>query len=191
MSQLLEALAVMAELTGTDWSKPAIRVIEQELSVYHETDVITAIRKCQGELRHRVTLADILDRIPSQHPGVEEAWGLISKVMNNEQISICWTDQMREAYGVAAPLAEDMVAARMAFKEKYQQLLSEARAVRRMPAWSVSPGWDKTLRAECAQQALQRNLVSQSVAGKMLTYDPPPSEARSLLVDLGVHLGER
>jgi len=107
MSKLLESLAVLAELTGTEWSKPAIRVIEQELQSYPLPDVLSAIARCGRELRGRVSLADILDRIASQHPGVEEAWGQVSRIMHNEQVSICWTDAMREAYGSAAPLADD------------------------------------------------------------------------------------
>lgn len=181
MSKLLEALAVMAELTGTDWSKPAIRVIEQELSVYPEADVLTAIRKCQGELRHRVTLADILDRTPSQHPGVEEAWALVSKTMNNEQVSIVWTDEMREGYGAAVAVQDDKVASRMAFKEVYGKAVSTARASRRLPTWSVSLGYDPAMRADCVREAQQKNLISQVHAAKLLGYDPPTAEAVKLI----------
>lgn len=186
MSKLLESLAVMAELTGTEWSKPTIKVIEQELSAYPEADVLLAIRRCQSELRSRVSLADILDRIPSQHPGVEQAWGLITKVMNNEQVSICWTAEMREAYGAAAPLAGDMVAARMAFKETYSKLVSEARATRKMPSWSVSLGYDPAMREECVREAAKRNLISQVYASKLLAHDPPTTEAVKLLSDMQV-----
>jgi hypothetical protein len=186
MSGLLEALAVLAELTGTQWSKATVRVIEQELLAYPEQDVFQAIRRCQVELRGRVTLADLLDRIPSQHPGVEQAWGLIVKLMGNEAVSICWTEQMREAYGAAAPLASDLVAARMAFKENYTRLVSEARANRRLPSWSVSLGYDRSLRDECVRDAAQRNLISQLCAAKLLAHDPPTPAAKELLLTCGL-----
>lgn len=186
MSGLLEALAVVAELTGTEWSKPTVRVIEQELRAYPERDVLLALRRCQMELRSRVTLADILDRIPSQFPGVEEAWGLIAKLMGNESLSMCWTNEMREAYGAAAPLADDLVAARMAFKETYARLVGEARAQRRVPSWSVSLGYDKALREECVRVAAERNLISQAQATKWFVYDPPTPEAKKLLIECGV-----
>lgn len=188
MSKLLEALAVMAEVTGTDWSKPTVQFIERELAAYPEKDAVSAIRRCMTELKQKVTLADILDRMPSQHPGVEQAWALISKVMNNEQVSICWTDEMREAYGSAAPLADDMVAARMAFKETYSKLISEARASRQLPAWSVSLGYDVLMREECVREAAQKNLISQVTAAKLLAYDPPTDEAKNLLTGLQVVL---
>jgi hypothetical protein len=186
MSELLEALAVLAEMTGTEWSKPTVKVIEQELRAYPERDVLQAIRRCQGELRGRVTLADLLDRLPSQHPGVEQAWGLICKLLNNEDVSICWTEQMCEAYGAAAPLAGDLVAARMAFKETYVRLVSEARAHRKMPSWSVSLGYDKALRDECVRDAAQKNLISQGCAARLLAHDPPTQEAKELLLSRGM-----
>lgn len=188
MPKLLEALAVMAEVTGTDWSKPTVQFIEHELAAYPEKDAIIAIRRCMTELKHKVTLADILDRMPSQHPGVEQAWGMVSRVMNNEHVSICWTTQMREAYGASAPLAADMVAARMAFKESYSRLISEARASRQLPSWSVSLGYDVLMREECVREAAQKNLISQVTAAKLLAYDPPTDEAKQLLIGLQVTL---
>ena len=186
MSGLLEALAVLAELTGTEWSKPTARVIASELALYPEAAVLVAIRRCQCEVRGRVTLADLLDRLPGMHPGVEEAWGMIAKVMGNEAISLCWTDEMREAYGAAAALNDDRVAARMAFKEVYTKLVSEARALRQMPHWSVSLGYDKALREECVRDAARRNLISAAQATKMLAHDPPTESAKQLLLACGV-----
>jgi hypothetical protein len=184
MSKLLEALAVMAELTGTDWSKPAIRMIEHELSAYPEADVLGAIRKCQGELTRRVTLADILDRIPSQHPGVEEAWALVSQTMNNEYVSIVWTEQMRKAYGAALAVQDDKISARMAFKEVYSRELREARANHVFPVWNASLGYDPIMREECVKRAAQRNLIGQAHAAKLIGYDPPTEEAKKLLEKL-------
>lgn len=168
MSNLLKALAVTAELTGTDWSKPAIEVIERELSSYPEESVFLALRRCQNEVRYKLTLADILDRLPGQHPGAEEAWSIVSKAMGNEQVSIVWTDPMRKAYGVAAPLTDDPVAARMAFKEKYEDLVSMARAERVSPKWSVSLGYDRNMREDAIKEAEQKNLLSHDQAQHLL-----------------------
>lgn len=187
MSKILEALAVLAEITGTDWSKPTIRVIEQELLLYPERDVLLSIRRCQTELRSRVTLADILDRIPNQQPGVEEAWSLISKAINNEQISICITEEMREAFGAAAALAGDRVAARLAFRERYIKLVSEARAMRKPITWVVSLGWDKAQREECVRAAAEKNLISQQQATALIGHPLPTQEAVKLLQQHNLH----
>lgn len=181
MLNLIEQLAVTVELTGSEWTKGAVKIVAQELSGYPEPDVVLALQRCRGEVKHKLTLADILDRLPGQHPGVEQAWGMISKVMSNEQVSICWTDEMRKAYNAAAPLADDKVAARMAFKETYTRLISEARVTRNMPSWSVSLGWDKDLRDECVREAAQKNFISQVYAVKLLAHDPPTDEAVKLL----------
>ena len=181
MSKLLEAMAVLCELTGTEWSEPAVKVIERELSCYPLPDTLQALERCQRELKHKVSLADILDRIPSQHPGAEEAWAQVVKVMKNEHVSICWTDEMRTAYGAAAPLVNDMVAARMAFKEVYTKELGGARANRRLPRWSVSLGYDQVMRQECVREAMQKNLISQVTAVKLLAHEIPKEEARLLL----------
>jgi hypothetical protein len=187
MFNLVEEMAVTVELTGSDWTKGAVKAVAHELAAYPEQDVVTALKRCRAEIKHKLTLADILDRMPSQHPGVEEAWGQVSKVMGNEQISLVWTDEMREAYGAAAPLADDRVAARMAFKEVYTKLVSEARAHRKMPTWSVSLGYDRALREECVCEAAGRNLISQRQAAALLAHDPPTAEARQLLLVSGVH----
>src|SRR6185436_1156205 len=114
---MLEAIAVTCELTSTSLSEAAIRVMVDTLSQYPEPQVLGALKKCCKELRGKLTLADILTRLDDGRPGVEEAWAMLSRVLGNEQASLVWTEEMREAYGVVAPLADDPIAARMAFKE--------------------------------------------------------------------------
>ena len=171
MKTLIEALAVTAELTGTELSKAASTALCAELVAYPEADVLASLARCRRELRGKMSLSDILDRLPNGRPGVEEAWALIQQVMRNEQASIVWTDEMREAYGVAAPLQDDLVAARMAFKEKYTACVATARAGRRLASWSVSLGWDITQRTEAVQEAARRNLISQSYADRLIGLD--------------------
>jgi hypothetical protein len=166
MKRLIEAVAVTAELTGTTLSRAASRALVQDLAHYPEADVLMALKRCRRELRGKLSLAEILDRLPNDRPGVEEAWAMIRQVMNNEQASLVWTDEMREAYGVAAPLADDLVAARMAFREKYAALVAEARTARRPVHWSVSFGFDPTLRREAIEEAARRNRLSHDAAAQ-------------------------
>jgi hypothetical protein len=162
-----KAVIVTCELVGQTLSDAAIEGIVAELSRYPEASVMEALLRCRRELR-RLTLADILDRVPGQHPGPEEAWGLVSRCLANEQISIVWTEEMREAYGTAAALASDPVAARMAFKEVYSKLVSTARAHRQSPAWSVSLGYDPHGRELALTEAVQKNQISQDHAARLL-----------------------
>jgi len=185
MSNVAKALAVTAEIIGTEWSKEAAKMIAGQLESYPEAAVMESLARCRSEIKGRLTLADILDRIPGQHPGVEEAWSMVSRVMNNEQTSVCWTEDMREAYRVVAPLSDDKVAARMAFKEKYGTLIAQRRAMGKPPAWCVSLGFDKAMRDEAVREAAAKNLIGAGYASKLLAHDEPPVDVQALLTRIG------
>src|SRR4029077_5764846 len=108
-------------------SEAAIRVMVDSLSGYPEQQVLGALQKCCKELTSKLTLAAILTRLDDGRPGAEEAWAMLSTVLGNEQASLVWTEEMREAYGVVRLVADDPIAARMAFKERYTTLVSAAR----------------------------------------------------------------
>lgn len=177
---ILEALSVAFSFTGQNMPDAALAEMAVELEQYPKADVMLALKRCRSELKS-IKYSDILDRLPFQHPGVEQAWGIVSKVLNNEYISIAWTNEMRQAFDVAAALSDDKVAARMAFKEKYVELVSNARATGRTPTWAVSLGHDPTLRDEAIKDAESKNLISQSYAAKLLAHDPPKHEAQRLI----------
>jgi hypothetical protein len=170
MSELIKAIAVTTEMLGTEWSEETARAVAEELSHYPIEGVKIALLECRRKLKGRLTLADILDRIPSGHPGVEEAWAMIAKAMTNEALTLVWTDEMREAYGVANGVAEEPVQARMAFKEKYTQLVSEARAKRMTPKWSVSKGTDKADQERAILEAVAQGRLTSSFAHRLLPY---------------------
>ena len=179
---LLESLAVACELTGTHFSKSASKLLAEELAKYPEAQVLGALRKCCRELKGRLTLAEILSRLDDGRPGVEEAWSLISQVLANEQESIAWTEEMREAYAVVAPLAADPIAARMAFKERYAALLSQGRDRREPVKWSVSLGYDPTGRELALQEAVRKNQISQAHAAALVPHLEPVSPAVQALI---------
>lgn len=80
-------------------------------------------------------------------PGPEEAWATAYRT-SDDAATVVWSAETAEAYGVARPLvlAGDEVAARMAFKEAYTRLVSEARERRVPPKWSVNLGFDNEQR---------------------------------------------
>ena len=75
---VLAAIAVCAELTGTVLSKPAARIFAQDLSTQPKPAVLRALERCRRELRGRLTLSDVLDRIAMEdgRPGADEAWAM-------------------------------------------------------------------------------------------------------------------
>lgn len=168
--QLVKALAVAVELTGTDLSKNAARVMADELAQYPEPAVLTALARCRRELRGRLTLPDVLDRLPGGHPGVEEAWSIVAGCLNDERISVVWTQEMAESFGVALGLQRDPVAARMAFKETYSANIAKARLDGRMPRWHLSPGTDKDARELAILDAVEKKRITVEYARVVLPY---------------------
>ena len=176
---LTEAVKATYAVIGQETTDIQLAMAVEELALYARPDVFAALSRCRKELR-KLTLADILDRLPGGHPGPEEAWALVSKCMNNEQISITWTNEMRVAYGSAAALSVDAIAARMAFKEVYAKLVNEARTAGSKPTWSVSLGYNPALRTEAIEEAVRLNRISQAHANVLL---PEPTRQ---LADMSV-----
>lgn len=170
MSELIKAIAVTAELMGTDWSESAARVVAEELAQYPLESVKVSLSRCRKELKSKLSLMDILDRIPGGHPGPEEAWATIAKAMKNETLSLIWTDEMREAYGVANGVSDDPVQARMAFKETYSKAVAEARATRKPLNWTLSKGTDKAMLELVLTEGVKAGKLTAAYAKRQLPY---------------------
>jgi hypothetical protein len=151
------------------WSEPVIEAIESELLNYAEADVLHALTRCARELRTPMKLTDILDRIPNQHPGVEEAWAMIAPKVKSDAPTVFVTDPMREAYGAALAIKDDLIAARMAFKEVYQQAVS--RAPRGKPHWSMIPGTDRNAKELAITEAVKKGIAQPEWAMQQLPVE--------------------
>lgn len=177
---LTMAVKATYEVLGQDVSDLAILTIVEELEGYPIGDVMTALTRCRKELR-KLTLADILDRLPTGHPGVEEAWATVSGLLSSEDASVVWTDEMAQAFGVARHLASDKVAARMAFKEAYSKAVAQARDAKKGPAWRVSLGYDPSGRQGVIEEAVKLGRLPVEHAKKLLpNYSLPEELERSL-----------
>lgn len=168
MSQdVVRALALAFQYCGQSMPDLAVEEMAIDLDAYPKPGVLVALRRCRSELRS-IKFSDILDRIPGGHPGPEEAWAMISRAMHDETISLIWTDEMREAYGIAHAIQDDNVAARMAFKESYSRAVSLARSERRAPAWSVSRGTDKTMLEQVLALGVKDGKISPTYAQRLV-----------------------
>jgi hypothetical protein len=124
-------------------------------------------------------------------PGPEEAWARMPKGRRMEDDSIVWCEEERAAYGVCRSLLQDgdQIGARMAFKERYERELAEARSQRKPAKWAASVGYDIEHRLVTLATAVQEKRVSLEAA---LNFVPgerqtdfarmlPPAEAKGLL----------
>jgi hypothetical protein len=156
---VLKALAVTAELTGTQLSQGGAKVMASDLSDYPETQVLGALARCRKELRGRLTVADVVSRLEDGRPGPEEAWAMLPF---DENQTIVWTEEMAGAWGVALPLISDgdRIAARMAFLETYRSRVAKARDAGICVRWTVSLGHDPRQRAAALEQAARAGRLS-------------------------------
>lgn len=163
--EIAKAVVVAAEVLGHELSPVAAGAMARELVGYETEQVSAALRRCVRELRGRLSLADILQRMPNQHPGADEAWALCPR---DESSTVVWTDAIAEAFGVARPLLQngDAIGARMAFRDSYNRIVAESHGS--TPKWWPSLGHDvhgrvRPLLAAVEAGRLQADFVRQHV----------------------------
>jgi hypothetical protein len=164
---LLEALAVTAELTGTELSESAARAMAADLGAYPVQQVLVALTRCRRELKGRLTIAAVLERLDDGRPGPNEAWAMIPQ---DEAGSVVWTQEMAEAFGVASPLLAEgqVIAARSAFIEYYERAIAHARAEILPPRWFPSLGHDPKQRAAAVEHAVMKGRITAERANQLL-----------------------
>lgn len=161
---LIDALIVTAEATGTDLSKAALAIMVKDLTEYETEDVLMALTRCRRELHGRLSLAAIIDRIADGFPGAEEAWALAPK---DEQKSAVLCEEI--LYAIPIDLLElDHIAARMAFLEAYRRNVAEARAIGQRPIWTPSWGHDPHDRERALREAVDKDRIGPARALSML-----------------------
>jgi hypothetical protein len=168
---ILQALAVTAEICGTEFSVPAGKAMVAKLSLYPEQQVLKALDRCQNEITGRLSLAAIIDRIEDGRPGVDEAWAT-AICAGDETSTVVWTEETSKAFWVAETLIKsgDMIGARMAFKDAYAKELINARSNRIPIKWNVSLGHDPVERDNAIKKAANLNLIASEYAVGLLAH---------------------
>lgn len=102
-------------------------------------------------------------------PGREEAWA-IAQLAADETRTVILSGEIVGALEVARPLLEarDKVAARLAFTEAYDRLVSEKRGIGEPMQWHVSLGTDKLGRISAIEQAKVSGRLPAPVADLMI-----------------------
>ncbi|SDY38091.1 hypothetical protein [Nitrosomonas sp. Nm58] len=169
MEELVKAIAVTAELTGTELSIDAARVMAMDLSEYPINQVLAALTKCRRSLSGRLTVQAVISRIDDGRPGPEEAWAMVPR---DESASIVWTDEMAQAFGIANSLICDgsTIQARMAFIESYKRLCDESREQKIPVRWTPSLGHDKRGRESVLMDAVMKGRLAANHALGLLPH---------------------
>ena len=183
---LEEAVTISYELVGQKMSDLALATVVNDLRSYPLPHVREALARVHRQGK-RFAFVDILDQMPGGHPNGEEAWAIVAACLGNEDATVVWTDQMSGAFGVVRDMGDDQVAARMAFKEVYQRLVSNARDQGIGPQWRVSLGHDSRQREHVLIDAVQKQRISPDYALKFIVHD---QDARLLLEKISTKLLE-
>jgi len=171
-ADIAAALAVCAEVMGRELSEPALEMMARDLGRYRQSYVFAALDRCRREVKGRLTLADVIERLDDGRPGPEEAWAAVPK---DEGETVVWTYEMMLAHAACLGLiaAGDLVAARMAFIESYRKLLVEARSSYTPVQWRVSLGHDPAGREGPVVEAVEKGRLPAAQAVRAL----PASDA--------------
>ena len=148
---------------------------------------LAAVRKalvahCMDKEHGRFTPkpADIIGQIEGSsssdgRPGAEEAWA-IAITSRDESETVVWTQEAAEAFAICRPVMDmgDDVGARMAFKEAYNRLVSNARAAGVRAHWQASIGWDADKRTAVLLKAESAGLLAAPQVAALL---PAPADS--------------
>lgn len=179
--QLLQAIAVTAELTGTQLSQGAARVLADDLSRYPEHQVLQALTRCRREIRTRLTVADVVARIDDGRVGPEEAWAHVMPLLGDESASIVWTAEEKAAFFVCSNLGDDRIAARMAFIEAYRKAVLEARNSGHPAKWEHCLGHSASGREQVLTEAVRLGRLPAAHVQKLLPHLDIPNAMLELI----------
>jgi len=158
---LVKGLMATAEVIGDQLRPTAAAYMVQDLSCYSLAVLERALAGCRRELRGRLSLAAVLERIDDGHPSPNEAWAVAIQAAD-ERNTVVWTTLTQQAWNTALPLVQagDKIAARPAFLETYARLLKDARAERLPASYSPSLGFDLTSRNAALTDAVSKGLLA-------------------------------
>ncbi|AYZ69768.1 hypothetical protein [Stenotrophomonas maltophilia] len=171
--RLVDLLVATAEVIGDQLSPNAAAYMVSDLAQYPLPMLERALASCRRELKARLSLAAILERIEDGHPAPNEAWANAIRAAD-EGATVVWTEQTRDAWAAALPLVQagDKIAARPAFLEVYTRLVKEARAAHRTAAYQLSLGADVSGRESVLQQAVAAGQLTHERVAEHLALPP-------------------
>lgn len=168
---LIDALCMTAEAIGSTISPSTAMMMADDLSDYGLDELARALRACRMEVRHKLTVSDIIQRCQAEdgRPGKDEAWS-IGLESSDEYGTAVMTWEIQQAMAAALPIMNegDNVGARMAFMSAYERLVRISRQEAKPVEWIVSLGIATERRAEAIEKAVQLKRIPQEHAARHL-----------------------
>lgn len=180
---MVDELTILGEAFGEVLTAERQAIYAKALSDVPKDQLHRAILAAVRELKWFPKVAELRELAGVSYgiandgrPGPEEAWARMPKGERAEDDTVIWCEEERAAYDACRSLIlnGDQIGARMAFKERYERELAEARAEGRTVCWSISAGYDMEQRLSALASAVQDKRISLNGA-----LDFIPGERRS------------
>lgn len=186
--EVVGALLATSEVCGgVRLSEAAGALFMRDLSAYPETSVLLSLARCRREVKGRLTLADVVERIDDGRPTADEAWAQVGTADEGKTI-VTTQEAMQALADVRRLLCEedDPQAARMAFRASYTRIVQRNRDDRTPARWTASLGHDRARRAPALAEAVERGRITLEYAERKLGEPlpaallPPGVQAKAL-----------
>jgi hypothetical protein len=160
---------VLAEAFGEGVTAERQALYAEALADIGPDQLGIAFRRARNELKWFPKIAEIRELAGALgnasddgRPGPEEAWARMPKGERIEDDTIVWCEEECAAYGACRSLllGGDQIGARMAFKERYEKEVAEARSRNKPVRWVVSAGYDVEHRLMVLAAAVDEKRIS-------------------------------
>jgi hypothetical protein len=189
-------VSVLAVMFGVDVTEELFEMYTEHLADIPKEQLQQAFWKASRDLKFFPKIAELrelalLRALNDGRPGPEEAWARMPKGNRMEDDSVVWCEEERVAYGACRSLLldGDRIGARLAFKERYEKELAEARSHGRPVQWTMSVGYDMEHRLAALATAVQEKRMTLESALDFVSGERrndfaqmlPSAEAKGLL----------
>lgn len=182
--KIAELIDATAEILGSQIKPQIIKIMCDDLADYEFNEIQAALTACRREVKGRLSLKDIIDRLPKKGdelPSADEMWGAIYDFCTDERKTFILPEMAFKALestngGIWELIQDgDKTGARMAFKAAYERL---SQGFNGKVQYSVRLGTDTDERKTAIQAAYKQGLIDKSQA---LQYLPELDEILGLL----------
>ena len=121
------ALLATLELTATHWSDNAVKAAMVMLRKYPEAAILNALAECSQELKGKLRLSDITERLPgAQKMTGDQAWDIALKCrVWDEDATIVCPAAVFYAFPFSVWNSGDQTGARVAFRDAFPEMLKK------------------------------------------------------------------
>ena len=186
--KIAELIDATAEILGSQIKPQIIKIMCDDLSDYEFNDIQAALTACRREVKGRLSLKDIIDRLPKKGdelPTADELWGQVYEYLTDEYKTFVLPEMafiaLENTNGGIYELAMsgDKTAARMAFKAAYERL---SQGFNGKVNYVIRLGLNKENQASAIKTAyLEKKITKETAAAflpeidEMLGLLPPPN----------------